>query len=91
MEAFTVLSYMASKQTVFFEDECHWVTKPPNSVIWQREFFEWLIHILKIKSNLSRSMYSPLFSPFYSKEGELIIYIYYAPLCKAERGLGWFI
>jgi len=32
---------------LFFEDECHWVTKPQNSVIWQREFFEWLDTYLK--------------------------------------------
>lgn len=32
---------------LFFEDECHWVTKPQNSVIWQREFFEWLDKYLK--------------------------------------------
>ena len=27
---------------LFFEDEYHWVIKPQNAVIWQREFFEWL-------------------------------------------------
>ena len=27
---------------LFFEDENHWVLKPQNAVIWQREFFEWL-------------------------------------------------
>jgi dipeptidyl aminopeptidase/acylaminoacyl peptidase len=32
---------------LFFEDESHWVTKPQNSVIWQREFFEWLDTYLK--------------------------------------------
>jgi len=32
---------------LFFEDECHWVTKPQNAVIWQREFFEWLDKYLK--------------------------------------------
>ena len=32
---------------LFFEDESHWVTKPQNSVIWQREFFEWLDAYLK--------------------------------------------
>jgi len=32
---------------LFFEDECHWVTKPQNSIIWQREFFEWLDTYLK--------------------------------------------
>jgi dipeptidyl aminopeptidase/acylaminoacyl peptidase len=32
---------------LFFEDECHWVTKPQDAVIWQREFFEWLDTYLK--------------------------------------------
>jgi dipeptidyl aminopeptidase/acylaminoacyl peptidase len=32
---------------LFFEDECHWVLKPQNAVIWQREFFEWLDTYLK--------------------------------------------
>jgi dipeptidyl aminopeptidase/acylaminoacyl peptidase len=32
---------------LFFEDECHWVTKPQDAVIWQREFFEWLDAYLK--------------------------------------------
>lgn len=32
---------------LFFEDEYHFVTKPQNAVIWQREFFEWLDTYLK--------------------------------------------
>jgi dipeptidyl aminopeptidase/acylaminoacyl peptidase len=32
---------------LFFEDECHWVQKPQNAVIWQREYFEWLNTYLK--------------------------------------------
>jgi dipeptidyl aminopeptidase/acylaminoacyl peptidase len=32
---------------LFFEDENHFVTKPQNAVIWQREFFEWLETYLK--------------------------------------------
>lgn len=32
---------------LFFEDECHWVTKPQDAVIWQHEFFEWLDSYLK--------------------------------------------
>lgn len=32
---------------LYFEDECHWVTKPQNSVIWQKEFFKWLDSYLK--------------------------------------------
>ena len=30
-----------------FPDENHWVTKPQNSVLWQREFFTWLDTYLK--------------------------------------------
>jgi dipeptidyl aminopeptidase/acylaminoacyl peptidase len=32
---------------LFFEDEYHFVTKPQNAVIWQREYFEWLDKYLK--------------------------------------------
>ena len=32
---------------LFFEDEYHFVTKPQDAVIWQREFFGWLDQWLK--------------------------------------------
>jgi dipeptidyl aminopeptidase/acylaminoacyl peptidase len=32
---------------LFFEDEYHFVTRPQNAVIWQKEFFEWLDKYLK--------------------------------------------
>jgi dipeptidyl aminopeptidase/acylaminoacyl peptidase len=32
---------------LFFEDEYHWVTKPQDAVVWQREYFEWLDTYLK--------------------------------------------
>ncbi|MCX6255948.1 MAG: alpha/beta fold hydrolase, partial [Bacteroidia bacterium] len=32
---------------LFFEDAYHFVTKPQDAVIWQREFFEWLETYLK--------------------------------------------
>jgi len=32
---------------LFFENEYHWVTKPQNSVIWQKEYFEFLDTYLK--------------------------------------------
>jgi len=32
---------------LFFPDESHWVTKPQNSILWQREFFGWLDKWLK--------------------------------------------
>jgi len=48
MEAFQAaqLHNIPSKM-LFFEDETHFVLKPQNSVIWQREFFEWLDTYLK--------------------------------------------
>lgn len=27
---------------ILFNDENHWITKPQNSLVWQREFFKWL-------------------------------------------------
>ena len=32
---------------LFFPDECHFVTKPQNAMLWQREFFRWLDQWLK--------------------------------------------
>jgi dipeptidyl aminopeptidase/acylaminoacyl peptidase len=32
---------------LFFEDEYHFVTRPQNAVIWQKEFFEWLDKYLR--------------------------------------------
>jgi len=34
---------------LIFPDENHWVLKPQNSVLWQREFFGWLDQWLKQK------------------------------------------
>ncbi len=48
LEAFTAAQLKnVPSRLLFFEDECHWVLKPQNSVIWQREFFEWLERYLK--------------------------------------------
>jgi len=48
MEAFTAAQlHGVPSRLLFFEDECHWVTKPQNSIIWQREFFEWVDKYLK--------------------------------------------
>jgi dipeptidyl aminopeptidase/acylaminoacyl peptidase len=48
MEAFQAAQLRGiPSRMLFFEDEYHWVTKPQNSVIWQREFFEWLDTYLK--------------------------------------------
>lgn len=32
---------------LYFPDECHWVLKPQNGVLWQRVFFDWLDKYLK--------------------------------------------
>lgn len=32
---------------LFFHDENHWVSKPQNGILWQREFFNWLNKWLK--------------------------------------------
>ena len=32
---------------LYFPDECHFVSKPQNSILWQREFFRWLDQWLK--------------------------------------------
>ena len=48
LEAFTAAQlHGVPSRLLFFEDECHWVTKPQDAVIWQREFFEWLDTYLK--------------------------------------------
>jgi dipeptidyl aminopeptidase/acylaminoacyl peptidase len=48
LEAFTAAQMRGiPSRLLYFEDEYHWVTKPQNSVIWQREYFEWLDKYLK--------------------------------------------
>lgn len=48
MEAFQAAQLRGvPSRLLFFEDEFHFVTKPQNAVIWQREFFEWLETYLK--------------------------------------------
>jgi len=48
MEAFQAAQlHDIPSKLLFFEDETHFVVKPQNSVIWNREFFEWLETYLK--------------------------------------------
>jgi dipeptidyl aminopeptidase/acylaminoacyl peptidase len=48
LEAFTAAQlHGVPSRLLFFEDEYHFVTKPQNAVIWQKEFFEWLDKYLK--------------------------------------------
>ena len=35
---------------LYFPDENHWVLKPQNALVWQREFFKWLGETLNTKS-----------------------------------------
>jgi len=48
LEAFTAAQLMGvPSRLLFFHDETHFVTKPQDAVIWQREFFNWLDTYLK--------------------------------------------
>ncbi len=48
MEAFQAAQlHGVPSRLLFFEDETHFVLKPQNAVIWQREYFEWLDTYLK--------------------------------------------
>lgn len=48
MEAFNAAQLKGLKSKFLcFPDENHWVTKPQNSIVWQRVFFDWLDSTLK--------------------------------------------
>lgn len=48
LQAFTAAQLQGIKSRfLYFSDEGHWVTKPQNSLLWQREFFRWLDETLK--------------------------------------------
>lgn len=48
MQAFQVLQLKnIPSKFLYFPDEGHWVTKPQNSMLWNREFFDWLNTFLK--------------------------------------------
>ncbi|HEX2922378.1 MAG TPA: S9 family peptidase [Bacteroidales bacterium] len=48
LEAFQAAQILGvPSRLLFFEDEYHFVTKPQDAVVWQREFFEWLDTYLK--------------------------------------------
>lgn len=43
LEAFSAAQLRGiESKFLYFPDEGHWVTKPQNSVLWQRVFFQWL-------------------------------------------------
>ena len=48
LEAFQAAQlHNVPSRLLFFEDETHFVSKPQNAIIWQKEFFEWLDKYLK--------------------------------------------
>jgi dipeptidyl aminopeptidase/acylaminoacyl peptidase len=48
MQAFNVAQLQGiPSRFLFFPDETHFVTKPQNAILWQREFFSWLDKWLK--------------------------------------------
>ena len=48
MQAFNIARMRGlDAELLYFPDECHWVQKPQNGVLWQRVFFRWLDKWLK--------------------------------------------
>jgi dipeptidyl aminopeptidase/acylaminoacyl peptidase len=48
MQAFQVLQLKGiPSKYLYFPDEGHWVTKPQNAILWNREFYDWLNTYLK--------------------------------------------
>lgn len=48
MQAFQVLQLKGiPSKLLYFPDEGHWISKPQNSVLWNRTFFDWLDTYLK--------------------------------------------
>lgn len=48
LQAFSAAQLRGLKSRfLYFSDEGHWVTKPQNSILWQREFFRWLEETVK--------------------------------------------
>jgi len=48
MQAFNAAQILGvPSKLILFPDENHWVLKPQNAIVWQREFFSWLDTYLK--------------------------------------------
>jgi dipeptidyl aminopeptidase/acylaminoacyl peptidase len=42
-EAFQLAQLKGIKsKLLYFPDECHWILKPQDGLLWQREFYKWL-------------------------------------------------
>ena len=46
-------------EMVIFPDECHWIQKPQNALLWQRVFFRWLDKWLKGIDYQNPPLYQP--------------------------------
>ncbi len=46
-------------EMLIFPDECHWIQKPQNAVLWQRVFFRWLDKWLKGIDYQNPALYQP--------------------------------
>lgn len=46
-------------EMLIFPDECHWIQKPQNAVLWQRVFFRWLDKWLKGVDYQNPPLYNP--------------------------------
>ena len=46
-------------EMLIFPDECHWIQKPQNAVLWQRVFFRWLDKWLKGVDYQNVPLYQP--------------------------------
>ena len=43
LQAFTAAQSMGvESRLLMFPEAGHWITKPQDSIVWQREFFRWL-------------------------------------------------
>lgn len=48
LQAFTAAQRMGvTSRLLVFPDECHWILRPQDCVLWQREFFGWLDRFCK--------------------------------------------
>jgi dipeptidyl aminopeptidase/acylaminoacyl peptidase len=48
MQAFSALQLKGiPSRFLYFPDEGHWILRPQNGIVWQREFFDWLDTYLK--------------------------------------------
>ncbi|MBO4815052.1 MAG: S9 family peptidase [Muribaculaceae bacterium] len=70
----TMMAFNAAKlrdlpaRLVLFPEEDHWVQKPQNSILWQREFFGWLEQWLKPETKAYKDAHAALAAKEQTKE-----------------------